>query len=86
MKVFELHEVSSKPRRTDYRYTNFKIYNNSLYMEAECNVTCNLEEDIEDISDEEFNKLVEIEVENILETLKAYGRYPETGIPKYVAY
>lgn len=82
MKVYELFEVSSKPVKKDHYSYNYRLYRNSLYMEAECNVECNLEEDI---SDEEFNKLVEKELENIMEILKTYGRYPVNGIPKFAA-
>lgn len=83
MRVYELYEVSSKPRKNDTHYYENRIYSNSLYMEAECNIEGNLEEDI---SDEEFDKKVEEEVENILEILKEHGKYPATGIPKFVAY
>lgn len=83
MRIFELYEVSSKPRKNDHHYYENRIYSNSLYMEAECEVECNLEEEI---SDEEFDKRVEEKLENMLETLKEYGRYPETGIPKFVMY
>jgi hypothetical protein len=56
-------------------------------MEAECNVDCNLDPyELGNISDEEYDKLVEEELENIIETLKEYGRYPEYGIPKYVMF
>lgn len=83
MRVYELYEVSSKPRKNNHYYYENKIYSNSLYMEAECEVEYNLEEEI---SDEEFDKRVEEKLENILEILKEYGRYPVTGIPKFVAY
>lgn len=83
MRIFELYEVSSKPRKNNNYYYENRIYYNSLYMEAECNIECNLEEDI---SDEEFDKRVEEEVKNILKILKEHGRYPATGIPKFVAY
>lgn len=83
MRIYELYEVNSKPRKNDNYSYNCKIYSNSLYMEAECNVECNLETDV---SDEEFDKLVEKELENIMEILKECGRYPEYGTPKYVAY
>ena len=83
MRIYELYEVSSKPRKNNTHYYENRIYSNSLYMEAECIVECNLEEEI---SDEEFDKRVEKELENIMETLKVCGRYPETGIPKFVMY
>lgn len=85
MKIYELFEVSSKPKRTDCRYTEHRIYNNSLYIEAECLVDCNPDLD-DDLTDEEFNRLVEKELQGIIETLKRYGRYPVSGIPKYMAY
>ena len=83
MRVYELYEVSSKPRKNDTHYYENRVYNSSLYMEAECIVECSLEEEI---SDEDFNERVEAELEVIMETLKEYGRYPETGIPKFVMY
>ena len=83
MRVFRLCEVSDNPKQNDNSYSTYDIFNNELYFEAECNVDCNL---TEEVSDEEFDKLVEEELENILETLKTKGRYPETGVPKYVAY
>jgi hypothetical protein len=84
MKVYELFEVNSKPKRNDCRYTEHRVYNNSLYIEAESVVDCmDLEEEI---TDEEFNRLVEKELNNILDTLKKHGRYPINGIPKYVMY
>ena len=84
MRVYELFEVNSEPRKNYCRYSEYRVYSNSLYLEAECNVDCNLE-DIE-VSDEQYNELVEKELKNILETLKIYGRYPQYGIPKYVAF
>ena len=57
MRVYELYEVSSKPRKNDTHYYENRIYSNSLYMEAECEVECNLEE--EEISDEVINNEVE---------------------------
>ena len=85
--IYELFQVSSNPRKNDYHCSNYKIYNSSLYMEAECNIEMRLGEDIpENISDEEFDRLVKEELENIMETLETYGRYPEYGIPKYVMY
>lgn len=83
MRVYELYEVSSKPRKNNNYYYENRIYNNSLYYEAESIIECNLEEEI---SDEEFDKRVEEEVKKILEILKEHGRYPVTGIPKFVAY
>ena len=83
MRVYELYEVSRKPRKNDTHYYENRIYNSSLYMEAECIVECSLEEEI---SDEDFDERVEAELEVIMETLKEYGRYPETGIPKFVMY
>lgn len=83
MRIYELYEVSSKPKKNNNHYYENRIYSNSLYMEAECEVECNLDEEI---SDEEFDKRVEEKLENILEILKEYGRYPTTGIPKFVTY
>lgn len=85
MKIYELFEVSNKPSKNDFRYSNNRIYNNSLYLEAECVIDCNPDIE-EDITDEELNILVERELENILKILKEHGRYPVKGIPKYVAY
>jgi len=87
MRVYALYEVSSQPRKNDHRYSSYKVYNNELYVAAEVNVEGRLGEDIpEDVSDEEFDRLVEEELENILETLRTCGRYPEHGIPEFVAY
>lgn len=83
MRIYTLHEVSSQPRKNDHYFSTYRIYNNDLYMEAEVNVESRLEEEV---TDEEFDKMVEEELEDIMETLKEYGRYPEYGIPKYVAY
>jgi hypothetical protein len=83
MRVYELYEVSSQPKKNNHRYGEYKVYNNALYMEAECIVENNLEEDV---SDEAFDEMVEGELEIIMETLKVCGRYPETGIPKFVMY
>lgn len=83
MRIFKLCEINNHPRKNDNRYETYRVYNNELYMEAECNVDCELEEDV---SDEEFEQLVEEELEDIIETLKTYGRYPINGIPKYIAY
>jgi hypothetical protein len=85
MKIYELFEVSSEPKRNDCRYSNYKVYHNSLYLEAECLVDCKYDAD-EEFTEEEYNKLVEKELEDIIEALEAYGRYPVRGIPKYVAY
>lgn len=84
MKVYELFEVSSEPKKSDFCYSNHRIYHDSLRLEAECMVDC-MDLD-EEITDEEYNKIVEKELSDILETLKTYGRYPVNGIPKYVAY
>ena len=85
MKIYELFEVSSEPKNNDCRYTEYRVYQNSLYLEAESLVDCN--PDLEDeLSDEEFNRLVEKELQGIIATLKIYGRYPANGIPKYVMY
>jgi hypothetical protein len=83
MRIFKLCEVNNHPRKNEHRHVDYRIYNNELYIEAESNVDCDLEEDV---SDEEFERLVEEELENIMETLKTYGRYPAHGIPKYIAY
>lgn len=84
MKIYELFEVNSKPKRDDCRYSNYKVYHNSLYLEAECLVDCMDFDD--EITDEEYNSLVEKALESIVTTLEKYGRYPMNGIPKYVAY
>jgi hypothetical protein len=85
MKVYELCEINSKPNRNDCRYTNYRIYNNSLYIEAESLVDCNYDTE-EEMTDEEFDRLVELELRGILRTLETHGRYPINGIPKFVAY
>ena len=85
MKIYELFEVSSEPKRNDCRYSNYRVYHNSLYIEAESLVDCNTDLD-ENITDDEYNMHVEKELKGIIETLKRYGRYPVDGIPKYVAY
>ncbi len=85
MKIYELFEVSNKPKRNNYRYTEHKVYNNSLYLEAECLVDCDYDTE-EEFTEEEYNKLVENELNGIIETLERYGKYPINGIPKYVAY
>lgn len=85
MKIYELFEVNNKPKRDDFRYTEYRVYNNSLYLEAECLVDCNYDAD-EEFTEEEYNKLVEKELNGIIKTLERYGRYPARGIPKYVAY
>lgn len=84
MKIYELFEVSSNPKQNDFRYINNRVYQNSLYLEAE-SVVDFMDLD-EDISDEEYNKIVDKELENIIDILKRYGRYPIDGLPKYVAY
>ena len=84
MNIYQLIEVSSNPKEYDHNYSNYRIYNSSLYLEAECVVDCNLED--AEVSDEQYNALVEKELANILETLKTHGRYPQYGAPKYVAY
>ena len=84
MRVFELCEVSSKPTQNNFRYTDERIYSNALYIEAECNVDC-MELD-EEPTEAEYNQLVIQELTQILETLRTYGRYPTSGIPKFVAY
>lgn len=84
MKIFELFEVSGKPNRNDCRYTEYRVYNNSLYIEAECLVDC-MDLD-EETTDEEYNELVEKALLDIVITLERYGRYPKNGIPRYVAY
>lgn len=84
MKIYELFEVSNNPNKYDFSYTNNRVYQNSLYLEAE-SVVDFMDLD-EDISDEEYNKIVEKELENIINILKRYGRYPIDGLPKYVAY
>lgn len=85
MRIYELVEVSSKPRKNDYHYSSYRVYNNSLYLEAECLADCNPDIE-EDMTDEEFDKLVEKELKNIIEILERYGRYPINGIPRFVAY
>lgn len=84
MKIYELFEVNSKPKQNDCRYTECRVYNNSLYIEAECNVDClDLEEEP---TEEEYNRLVELELKDIIQTLERYGRYPIDGVPKFVSY
>ena len=84
MKVYELFEVESTPTKNDCYYSVHRVYRDSLRLEAECLVDClDLEQEI---TDEEFNKLVEKELKGIIETLKTHGRYPVNGVPKYVAY
>jgi hypothetical protein len=83
MNIYELFEISNKPKKNDSRYSNYRVYNNSLYIEAECIVDCMPDEDV---TDENYDELVEKALEDIMGTLKTYGRYPATGIPKYVAY
>lgn len=85
MKIYELFEVSNKPKRNDCRYTEYRVYHNSLYMEAECIVDCKYDAD-EEFTDEEYNRLVEMELKGIMQTLEMHGRYPMNGIPKFVAY
>jgi hypothetical protein len=85
MKVYELFEVNSKPKRNDCRYTEYRIYNNSLYIQAECNVDCKYDAE-EGFTEEEYNRLVELELKGIIQTLETHGRYPMNGIPKFVAY
>lgn len=84
MKIYELFEVNSKPKRNDCRYTEYRVYNNSLYLEAECLVDC-MDFD-EEITEEEYNRLVEQALLDIVTILEKYGRYPMNGIPKFVAY
>ena len=84
MRVFELCEISSKPTQNNFRYTDERIYSNALYIEAECNVDCMDFE--EEPTEAEYNQLVINELSEIIETLKLYGRYPTSGIPKFVAY
>ena len=85
MRIYELCEVSSKPKRDDFRYTEHRIYQNSLYVEAECNVDCKYDAD-EEFTEEEYDRLVELELKGILRTLETHGRYPIHGVPKFVAY
>jgi hypothetical protein len=54
-------------------------------MEAECLVDCKYDAD-EEFTDEEYDKLVELELKGIMQTLERHGRYPMNGIPKFVAY
>ena len=84
MKIYELFEVNSKPKRNDCRYTEYRVYHNSLYIEAECIVDYMYLD--EEITDEEYNGLVEKALSDIITTLERYGRYPMNGIPKFVAY
>lgn len=85
MQIFELYAVSNNPKRNDFHYAEYRVYNNSLYMEAECNVDCKYDAD-EEFTDEEYNRLVELELKGIMQTLERHGRYPINGIPKFVAY
>ena len=87
MRVYSLWEVSNKPRKDDHRYSEVRIYQNDIYMTAEVEVEGSLTgEDEIDISDEEFDKRVQEKVEEIMETLAECGRYPEYGVPQFVAY
>ena len=85
MKVYELFEVSGKPKKNDCRYTEYRVYQNSLYIEAECLVDCKYDAE-EEFTEEEYNKLVEKELSGIIKTLETHGKYPANGIPKFVAY
>ncbi len=84
MRIYELIEISSKPTQHNFKYTDHRVYSNALYLEAECNVDC-LDLD-EEPTEEEYNRLVNHELQKIIDTLKTHGRYPTYGIPKYVAY
>lgn len=84
MRIYELFEVNSKPNKNDCRYTEYRVYHNSLYLEAECLVDC-MDLD-EGITEEEYNRLVDKELENVINILERHGRYPANGIPKFVAY
>lgn len=85
MKIYELFEVNSNPNRNDCRYSNYKVCHNALYLEAECNVDCKYDAN-EEFTDEEYDRLVELELKGIMHTLETHGRYPMNGIPKFVAY
>ena len=85
MKIYELFEVDNKPKRNDCRYTEYRAYNNALYIEAECNVDYKYDAE-EEFTEEEYNRLVEMELKDIMQTLERHGRYPANGIPKFVAY
>lgn len=84
MKIFEVFEVNSKPIRDGYHYSEYRVYDDALYIEAECNADCFYGD--EAVTDEEYNRRVELELKSVLETLEVHGRYPINGIPKFVAY
>ena len=56
-----------------------------MYIEAECNVDYKYDAE-EEFTEEEYNRLVEMELKDIMQTLERHGRYPANGIPKFVAY
>ena len=85
MRIYELFEVNSKPRKNDCRYSNYRVYSNALYLEAECIVDCKYDAE-DEFTDEEYNRLVEKELSGIIQFLETHGRYPMNGIPKFVAY
>lgn len=86
MNVYALYPVSACPRKNDCKFAEYRVYHNELYATAECNVTDRLEERLDEIEDEEFDRLVRLEVKEILQTLETHGRYPVDGIPEYVAF
>lgn len=88
MKIYKVFEVNNNPTKELYNrelhfglVPKFEIWHNDIYFTAEVEVEGNLEEDV---TDEEFDQMVEEKIEEILETLKTYGRYPEYGVPEYV--
>ena len=84
MRVYECYRVSSRPKKRGCRSVEFRLYDNSLYNEAECIVESR--EDACELADDEFDQLVEETLDGIIDTLRTYGRYPKTGEPLYVAF
>lgn len=85
MRIFELFEVSDVPRRFYTQYCDYRVYPSAaLYLEAECCVDCM--GDLDGLTDEMYERLVDQELNNILDILKEYGRYPATGTPKFIAF
>lgn len=84
MKIYECYRVNSKPKKRGYRSIEFRLYDNSLYIEAENIVEHR--DDASELTDEKFDELVEKELDKIIDTLRTYGRYPKTGEPLYVAF
>ena len=88
MRIYKVFEINDNPTKELYNrelhfgcVQKFEIWHNDIYFTAEVEVEGNLKEEV---TDEEFDQMVEEKIEEILETLKIYGRYPEYGVPKYV--